>query len=127
MFERSNTYYAALDAASDGIEWLVSIDADELVLMSPTEEQLENHIPRYLERIPENIDQILMRNLESVPTSAETQNPFVDCIYFLNRFPLTETTWRFTRAALLRVSRSPRLIAWYVRLALLSASIRRRP
>jgi hypothetical protein len=109
----ANTYYAALDAASDGIEWLVSIDADELVLMSPSELHLQGHIPRYLEKVPTEIDQLLMRNLESVPTSAETKNPFVDCIYFLNRFPLTETTWRYSRAAVLRLTRSPRLIAWY--------------
>ena len=109
----ANTYYAGLNASREGIEWLACIDADELILMSPAETHLEDHVPRYLQTIPENIDQVLMRNLESVPTSTESQNPFVDCIYFLNRFPVTEAVWRYSRAALARVSRSPKLIAWY--------------
>jgi hypothetical protein len=109
----ANTYYAALDAARNGIEWLVSIDADELILMNRAEQLLENHIPKYLGRIPGNVDQLLLPNLESVPASAVSENPFIDCVYFFNRFPHTETAWRYSRAALLRVSRSPRLIAWY--------------
>jgi hypothetical protein len=31
----------------------------------------------------------------------------------LNRFPVSEFLWRYSRAALVRVSRSPKLIAWY--------------
>ena len=109
----ANTYYAALDAARDGIEWLVCVDADELIVMNRDEQVIENHIPKYLELVPENIDQLLLPNLESVPTSAVSENPFLDCVYFFNRFPRTETAWRYSRAALLRVSRSPKLIAWY--------------
>ena len=109
----ANTYYAARQAAQEGIEWLACIDADELLLMSRDEQQLEGHIPRYLAKVPDDIDQLLLPNLESVPTAAETENPFIDCVYFLNRFPMTETAWRYSRAALLRVSRSPKLIAWY--------------
>jgi hypothetical protein len=109
----ANTYYAALDAAKEGIEWLVNIDADELIVMNREEQVLENHIPRYLERAPEDIDQILVPNLEAVPTAAESESPFTDCIYFLDRFPKTETVWRYSRAALIRISRSPKLIAWY--------------
>jgi len=109
----ANTYNAALDAAKEGIEWLGSIDADELIVMSPSEPRIEDHIPRYLERIPAEVDQLLMLNLESVPTSAEEENPFVDCVYFLNRFPLTEAVWRYSRAVLARATRSPKVIAWY--------------
>lgn len=109
----ANTYYAALDAARHGIEWLVSIDADELVLMNRSEQVLENHVPQYLAKTPDRFDQVLLPNLESVPTSAVSENPFLDCIYFFNRFPKTETVWRYSRAALLRVSRSPKIIAWY--------------
>lgn len=117
----ANTLYAARDAAKDGIQWLVGIDPDELILMSRNEQELENHIPRHLEKIPDNIDQLQLPNLESVPTSAEIENPFTDCVYFLNRFPATETVWRYSRAALARltpssearVTRYPKLIAWY--------------
>ena len=109
----ANTYYSALHAAKDGIEWLVSIDADELLLMDRNEQTLEDHIARYLERVPDDIDQLLLPNLEAVPGAAETQNPFTDWIYFLNRFPRSEFLWRYSRAALVRVTRSPKLIAWY--------------
>ncbi len=109
----ANTYCAALDCAKDGIEWLGSIDADELMLMSRDEPNLEGHIPRYLEKIPEDVDQLLLRNLESIPGSAESANPFVDCVYFLDRFPVTESVWRYSRAVLARTAQSPKLIAWY--------------
>lgn len=109
----ANTYYATLEAAKDGIEWMTNVDADELILMNRDEDVLEDHIPKYLASVPDNIDQLLLPNLEAVPTSAESENPFIDCIYFLNRFPITETIWRYSRAALLRISRSPKLIAWY--------------
>jgi hypothetical protein len=109
----ANTYYAALDAAKAGIEWLVNIDADELILINRAEQILENHIPRYLARVPENIDQLLLPNLEAVPTAAESESPFIDCVYFLDRFPNTEAVWRYSRAVLIRITRSPRLIAWY--------------
>jgi hypothetical protein len=109
----ANTYCAALQAHKDGIEWLACIDADELLLMSKEEMRVEGHISRYLEKVPEKFDQVLMRNLESIPTSADCRNPFIDCIYFLNRFPVTENAWRYSRAALFRATRSPKLIAWY--------------
>lgn len=109
----ANTYYATLDAAKDGIEWLVSVDADELLLMNRDEPVLENHIPKYLAQVPEQIDQLLVLNLESVPSAAETTNPFLDCVCFLNRFPTSEIIWRYSRAALYRISRSAKLIAWY--------------
>ena len=109
----ANTYYATLDAAKDGIEWMINVDADELILMNRDEAVLENHIPKYLAAVSDNIDQLLLHNLEAVPTAAESANPFLDCVYFLNRFPVTETIWRYSRAALLRLSRSPKLIAWY--------------
>ena len=111
--KRINTYYAAKSAAEEGFDWLGGIDPDELVLMSRDEEINEDHIVKHLAKVPHEIDQVLLPNLESVPTSATSENPFADCVYFLNRFPKTETIWRYSRALLLRVSRSPALVAWY--------------
>jgi len=111
--KRINTYYAAKAAAAEGLEWLISIDPDELVLMSRDEEIAEDHISKHLVRIPEDVDQILMPNLESLPTSATTTDNFADCVYFFNRFPKTEAIERYSRALLLRISRSPALVAWY--------------
>ncbi len=111
--KRINTYYAARSAAAEGLDWLGSIDPDELVLMSRDEEISEDHISKHLAGVPDKIDQLLLPNLESVPTSATSTNPFADCVYFLNRFPKTETIWRYSRALLVRGLRSPVLAAWY--------------
>gem|GEM_PF-5314909 len=111
--KRINTYYAAKSAATEGFDWLGGIDPDELVLMSRDEKIGEDHIAKHLARVPETIDQVLLPNLESVPTSATSENPFADCVYFLNRFPKTEAIWRYSRALLLRIARSSALVAWY--------------
>ena len=111
--KRANTYYAALQAAKEGIEWLACIDVDELVLMATNEHEIKDHIPKYLSQIPDRIDQLLLPNLEAVPTSVDTQNPFADCVYFLNRFPATEAIWRYSRALFTRIARSPAAVAWY--------------
>ncbi|WP_348262986.1 glycosyltransferase family 2 protein [Telmatobacter sp. DSM 110680] len=111
--KRINTWYAAKSAAAEGLEWLGGIDPDELVLMSRDEEIDADHIAKHLAKVPETIDQVLLPNLESVPVSAASENPFADCVYFLNRFPKTEAIWRYSRALLLRVTRSSALVAWY--------------
>jgi hypothetical protein len=111
--KRINTYYAARSAASEGIDWLASIDPDELILMSKNEQISGDHISKHLGQMPDDIDQLLMPNLESVPTSAESTDPFADCVYFLNRLPATEVVWRFSRQFIVRVLRAPTLAAWY--------------
>jgi hypothetical protein len=108
-----NTYYAAKSAALEGIDWLISLDADELIWMGNNGPINHDSIAGQLGRVPDNIDQLLLPNLDSVPTSAECQNPFLDCVYFMNRFPATEFIWRYSRALLIRIARSPELVAWY--------------
>jgi hypothetical protein len=53
---------------------MICIDVDELIVMNRDEQDLENHIPRYLEKIPDEYDQVLALNLESIPNAAETTN-----------------------------------------------------
>jgi hypothetical protein len=108
-----NTFYAAKEAAKDGIDWLISLDPDELVFMPGNDPINENYVTKHLSRVPDSIDQVLLPNLECVSTTAESRNPFSDCVYFLNRFPITEFFWRYSRAFLVRISRSPELVAWY--------------
>ena len=108
-----NTYYAAKSAALEGIDWLINVDADELIWMGNNGPINYESIVSKLDRVPGNIDQLLLPNLDCVPTSPESQNPFSDCVYFMNRFPATEFIWRYSRALLIRVSRSPELVAWY--------------
>lgn len=111
--KNTNSYCAAQDAAANGIEWLIAIDPDELILMSRDAQVIDGHISKHLSEIPDGIDQVHLPNVESVPTSAESENPFADSVYFLKRFPATESVWKYSRALLSRVSRSPQLVAWY--------------
>ncbi len=108
-----NTYYAAKSAALEGIDWLISLDADELILMDRNSPINQDHIVKQLSRVPDNIDQLLLPNLDCVPTSAESRNPFSDCVYFMNRFPMTEFIWRYSRAFFTRILKAPALAAWY--------------
>lgn len=113
--KRINTYYATERALAEGIDWLINIDPDELILMDRASVQISTDcIVKHLQKVPDDIDQVYLPNLEFIPTSAaESGEPFSDCIYFLNRFPKTESIWRYSRALLIRISKSPWLIAWY--------------
>lgn len=111
--KRINTYHAARSAAAEGIDWLASIDPDELILIARNEPIAGDHVTKHLERVPDRIDQLLMSNLESVPTSAKSNEPFADCVYFLNRFPVTEFIWRYSRVLFTRILKSPQVVAWY--------------
>jgi len=108
-----NTYYAAKNAALEGIDWLISLDPDELILMDRNSPIDQDQIVRQLSRVPDKVDQLLLRNLDCVPTSAESRNPFSDCVYFMNRFPMTESIWRYSRAFFTRILKAPALAAWY--------------
>ncbi len=108
-----NAYYAARSAAREGIDWLISLDADELIWMENDSPINQDSVVRQLCRVPDNIDQLLLPNLDSVATSGESKSPFSDCVYFMNRFPATEFVWRSSRALLIRIGGSPELVAWY--------------
>jgi len=108
-----NTFYAARSAAHEGIDWLISLDADELIWMGNHDAVNRESITGRLSRVPDNIDQLLLPNLDAVPTSGEPQSPFSDCVYFMNRFPATELVWRYSRALLIGLRVSPELVAWY--------------
>ena len=111
--KRINTYYATILANHAGIEWITNIDPDELIIPAAEGDLNKRLIPDFLGQIPERYDQILMRNLEVIPTAAESENPFADCKVFLNRFPATEFMWRYSSAAVRRAIRNPRLHAWF--------------
>lgn len=108
-----NTYYAARRASLEGIDWLISLDPDELILMDGNSPINQDHIVKHLSRVPDKVDQLLLRNLDCVPTSAESKNPFSGGVYFMNRFPMTEFIWRYSRAFLTRILRTWELAAWY--------------
>ena len=110
--QRVNTAYAATLAAREGIEWLLFIDADELVLGDPGDRGVAR-IDHMLARVAEDVDQVLAPNVEVVPTGAVVAFPFRDCTIFLARRPIARAIGRAGRRTLLRIFRSDRLAAWF--------------
>lgn len=111
--KRINTFRAAKMANEEGIEWLACIDPDELILPSVNDRIDLRMIPDFLGKIPAKFNQILLRNLELVPSSEEAENPFLAGKYFLNRFPVTEVIFRYSSALVRRAVNSPVMHAWY--------------
>jgi hypothetical protein len=106
--KRYNTWRAAGLAQAEGIDWLASIDVDEVLYFG----ERNGSVVEALNRVPLVTDQVLMRNLELVPTVANDDRPFSREQIFLRRFRGTERIWRFARGVLYRCRASPRLIAW---------------
>jgi hypothetical protein len=110
--KRINTYFAALQAREAGIEWLFTIDADEVLLFRAQEADGPGNSEDFLSRIPANVHQVLMPPHEAVPTGPGTNRPMVDCRYFLNRFPVTDTIWKLLQVASRPILRTPKQRAW---------------
>lgn len=111
--KRINTFAAVRLARQAGIEWLINIDPDELLLFDEPVSDRAGDPAAFFSAIPASVDQVLVPNLEAVPVGEGTGRPFVDCTLFLRRFPLTEWLWR-TSAGLVRlVIPGPKAHAWY--------------
>lgn len=111
--KRINTFEAARLARESGIEWLINIDPDELLLFDEPERGRPGEPAAFFAALPANVDQVLMPNLEAVPVGEGTGRPFVDCTLFLRRFPLTEWAWRMSAALVRRAIPAPKVHAWY--------------
>lgn len=111
--KRINTYYAAVKALLDDIEWVCCIDPDEILFFNHIKGINSNKFNDLFENILPDIDQIFMKNLEVIASKVESDNPFRDCTLFLNRFPVTEFLWRFSSAVVRRITRRPKIVAWF--------------
>jgi hypothetical protein len=111
--KRINTFTAARLAQQSGIEWLINIDPDELLLFDDPDRDRGGDPAEFFAAIPPEVDQILVSNLEAVPVGEGTGRPFNDCTLFLRRFPLTEWLWRVSAGAVRRVIPGPKRHAWY--------------
>lgn len=111
--KRINTYTAAQWARRDGVEWLINIDPDELLLLTESGADSAAAVAEFFRPIPPSVDQILVRNLEAIALGPGTGKPFIDCTLFLQRFPLTELLWKISARLLRTFTSSPRLLAWY--------------
>jgi len=110
--KRINTYYSALRAANDGIEWILCIDPDEVLVP-----QLDAHLRResineFLAAVPPETDQILLPNFEVVPRKRSVTNPFLECTTFFNRFALTDYVSRGARFIFRKAVQDRKAQAW---------------
>jgi hypothetical protein len=111
--KRINTYMAAQSASDEGIEWLISIDPDELLLLDQQASGPPRRCEDFFAGIAQNVDQILVPNLEAIAVGEGSGRSFVDCTLFLRRFPLTELVWRYSSGLVRRLTPSPKTHAWY--------------
>jgi hypothetical protein len=111
--KRINTFVAAQQSQNEGIEWLISIDPDELLILNDDLTCVPHDCETFFSSVSKDIDQILVPNWEGVPVGGGTGRPFVDCTLFLRRFPVTEGVWRYSAAVIRRVVSNPKLHAWY--------------
>jgi len=89
--KRINTIYAAGQARLAGIEWIISIDPDEIVL--PQEGQAD--LAEMLATAPSDVDQLLVPNLELLPMpGSANDNPFATQRLFLRRQDGVALLWR---------------------------------
>lgn len=109
-----NMWWAAHEAAREGIEWLAAIDPDELIIGDERARICAGAIEKMLSLVPTWADQILMPNLDVVTTKVRDASAFHDYRYFFRRLPRKlEWFWRYSRGALQIFGLSPRRIAWY--------------
>lgn len=111
--KRINTYIAAEAAATAGVDWLLCIDPDEVLVPSLTSELTQWAIPALLATVPMGANQILVPNYEVVPRRRTVANPFTECTSFTNRFSLTDFVWRVSRAGVRNLFREPKTRAWF--------------
>ena len=111
--KRINTLHAARLAFDEGIDWITSVDPDELIIPSKDAIDPKGAISTFLSNVSEHKNLLFLSNLEAVPTSDESNNPFVECNLFLNRFPVTEQILRYTKAGIRIFTKNPILHAWY--------------
>jgi len=105
--KRINTLYAAGLALEDGIEWVCSIDADELIV--PGDEF--SNIWNLLASIKADVDQILLPNVELLPTPSTDENVFKSQTVFIRRQNFLQNLWRGINVLMGKLCVSPQRIA----------------
>lgn len=111
--KRFNALDAARRALAEGIEWLIFIDADEIVVPSLDTTPNAQQFSEFLAAIPSNVDQIFLRNVEAVSTEDAGPRPFETSIFFTRRLPATEFMLRSGRTILRWLGVGPKLRAYF--------------
>lgn len=105
-----NTYLAAKWANTANIDWLGSIDSDEIIF---TEYETSKSIIDMLNTIHPKYDQILLKNLEAVAHKENIQNPFLECKYFFKRHTFIDSVHKVLSSILFKLTKSGKIQAWF--------------
>jgi hypothetical protein len=76
-----NTYVAFQQARLAGHEWMISLDADELLFLSDPL-GIEGSLIRFFESVPPEVASIRFQPAELIPTRIHSDHPFLDNSHF---------------------------------------------
>ncbi|WP_321811966.1 glycosyltransferase family 2 protein [Burkholderia sp. BCC1985] len=105
--KRINMLYAASLANDDGIEWVCSIDADEMLVPGDG----FSSISELLASVGSDVDQILMPNIELLPTPSTGENIFKSQTVFIQRKDRLQNLWRVVNALLGKLRVGPKKLS----------------
>jgi hypothetical protein len=77
-----NVIHAKEKASAEGIDWIISIDADELLYVYP-ESMLKDHLRTLLDKIGRHIDVVRFETLEALQRNADSINGFAEESLFM--------------------------------------------
>ncbi|MFC1884631.1 glycosyltransferase family 2 protein [Thermodesulfobacteriota bacterium] len=80
-----NVVYAIEKARNEGIDWIISLDADELLYIYP-ESQLKDHLRIFFNKIGRNIDAVRFGTLEALQRKLDSVNGFAEESLFVKPF-----------------------------------------
>jgi len=110
--KRINAMHALKLSLEAGVEWLAAIDPDELLHFATENDKHQLSSDTFFESIAPSVDQVLLQNLEAIPTSDSNDSPFVTCSLFTRRLPVTDIVSRYFVALLRRLHISAYAVAW---------------
>jgi hypothetical protein len=98
IHKRVNTWIASILCRHEGIEWLASIDPDELIVSSP----VSLDITSLLVGLDNHIDQLLLSPAEVLPIRSALDNPFIGSALFFRYTAIELLLFRLLGRLLLR-------------------------
>lgn len=82
--------YEAIDwGRGHGVDWMVSLDPDELICMDKHTLR-KDMLAEFLSALPDHVDAVTFPSLEVVPTGTECMDPFLECRWFKTNYGFGE-------------------------------------
>ncbi len=82
--------YEAIDwGRGHGVDWMVSLDPDELICLDKNILR-KDMLAEFLSALPDHVDAVTFPSLEVVPTGIECVDPFLECRWFKTNYGFGE-------------------------------------